>query len=273
MEYFTYIFYGSPPLGPEALAALQSYHYPPAAVVNDTKLSLEEHLSLVEEHQPTFLLVAGYGAIIKQALLDTVAGQALNIHPSLLPLYRGAAPVVQAILDGARETGVSVMEMDARMDHGPLLAQEKYPLTGKETPRELYRVLTHRGVELLLENLEDYLAGTLELQPQPHEEATYTKKVSKDDGVLRPEEETAQYMERKIRAYQGWPRTWLLHRKKRLLIDVAHLESENGSVLLVPDQVQPEGGSRMSFAAYCAGVRLPPRQVRAELGLLPPVGD
>ena len=251
-----YLLFGSPPIGDIAAKHLLQSKYPPAAVITDPKLSLEEQLDLVQKYKAGFILVVGYGQILKQDLLDSVAGQVLNIHPSLLPLYRGPAPVVQALLDGVTETGVSLMQIDAKMDHGPLLAQESYFMNGKETPEELYGILTYKGVQLFLANIEQYLDDTLLLEKQDDTEATYTHFIKKEDGFLdlrlSPEE-----LERQIRAYQGWPTSWVVFDTKRLIIHSAFIRNDT----LGFDEVQPEGGKRMTFAAFCAGKRLSQEKV------------
>ncbi|MBU6389318.1 methionyl-tRNA formyltransferase [Patescibacteria group bacterium] len=262
MEKFPYLFLGSPPIGPIALQALTLADYAPAAVLDDPGASLDEQLAAVDASQATFILVVGYGAILKQPLLDSVAGQVLNIHPSLLPQYRGPSPVVQAILDGARETGVTLMEIDRQMDHGPILAQERIPLRGNELPGDLYNILTVKGVDLFLQNINDYLQEQLTLTPQNHAEATFTRLIKKEDGRLdfrKPAEE----LERQIRAFHDWPRSWTEYKGKRLIIEKAHLE--NGQLMF--DLVQPENGKVMTFAAFCAGQRQQPHDIYHKLTL------
>ena len=253
MNKLPYIFFGSEPIGPIALKALTLAEYPPVKVIDDPKMTLEDMLAIVEEYKPTFFLVVGFGAILKQAILDTVAGQVLNIHPSMLPTYRGPAPVVQAILDGATETGVSLMEIDKKMDHGPILAQERLMLTGQETPEELYRILTHKGVSLFLEYIDDYLNEELDLLPQDHSEATITHFIKKEDGILDLSKPVIE-LERQIRAFQGWPRSWIIYKGKRLIIDKAHISNNR----LVPDLVQLEGAKQLTFEQFCNGERIKP---------------
>lgn len=257
-----YVLFQSAPIGPIALEALQAAGYPPAAVIDDKSLTPDQQIEIIEAAKPTFLLVVGFGAILKQKVLDTVAGQVLNIHPSLLPLYRGPAPVVQTILDGATETGVSLMEIDAKMDHGPLLATERIPLRGDEMPEELYRILTTKGVHLFLEHISDYLDETLEMLPQNDAEATVTHFVKKDDGRLdftKP----AEQLEREIRAYHGWPRSFTEFRGKRLIVEKAHLEGGK----LRFDLVQPEGGKLMDLKSFCNGARVSEEELYRELGI------
>lgn len=264
MQKYSYVFFGSEPIGPIALEALIAADYVPSFVVDDPKMPLDEQLLIIEEHKPTFLLVVGYGAILKQPLLDTVAGQVLNIHPSLLPLYRGPAPVVQTILDGATETGVTLMEIDAQMDHGPIIAQATQALHGKETPEELYKLLTVKGVDLFLENIDAYVAddGSLALLPQNHFEATFTHFVKKEDGKL-DFSKPADVLEREIRAYKGWPRSWTLLDGKRFIIEKAHVSEGK----LIIDLVQPENSKVMTVKDYCNGKRISEESLYQQLGL------
>jgi len=259
-EKVPYLFLGSEPIGPIALAALERNDYAPAAVVTNPKIPLQDLLDLVEETKSTFILVVGFGAILKRPLLDSVAGQVLNIHPSLLPQYRGPAPVVQTILDGARETGVTLIEIDSKVDHGPIIAQEAYALHGNETPAELYKVLTEKGVRLLLDTIDDYLSSELEPLPQEHDEATFTQFIKKEDGKLDLNSDPYE-LERKVRAFQGWPGTWVERNGKRLQVHYAHVVNNQ----LAFDEVQPEGGKRMSLSAYLAGQRISEKEFYASL--------
>lgn len=220
---------------------------------------------MIEQAEPTFLLVVGFGAILKRDVLDTVAGQVLNIHPSMLPEYRGPAPVVQALLDGVRETGVSLMEIDTKMDHGPVLAQERHPLRCDELPDELYQILTKRGVQLFLENIDDYLEERLTPTEQNHLEASFSHFIKKEDGRLdfsKPADE----LEREIRAYAGWPRSYTEWKKKRLIIDKARL---SGGKLKI-EKVQPEGGKVMELTDFLAGQRIKEEEFYTTLGLEAP---
>ena len=250
-ERLPYILFASPPIGPIALEALTAAHYPPIYVFDDPKTPVEEMLGLIELHKPTFLLVVGFGAILKRDILDTVAGQVLNIHPSLLPLYRGPAPVVAALLDGVLETGVSLMQIDTKMDHGPILAQEAIPLRGDEYPNELYEILTRKGVHLFLEHIDAYLCEELDILPQNHFESTITHFVKKEDGRLNFAKDPAK-LEREVRAYSGWPGSWIEFENQRLIIKKAHLQAG----VLVFDEVQAAGGTSMSLQEFLNGRRM-----------------
>lgn len=255
-----YLFLGSPPIGPVALKVLEQNHYQPTVVVSDTSLSTEALVELVEEQKIGLILVVGFGAILKQPLLDSVAGQVLNIHPSMLPLYRGPAPVVQTILDGVDRTGVTLIQIDSQVDHGPILAQEEHTLHGNETSDELYEVLTQKGTRLFLDNIDAYVKEELEELPQNDSEATFTHFVKKDDGLLSLADDP-HLNERKVRAYQGWPGTWVIFREKRLIVHKAHVE--DGSLRF--DEVQPENGKKMTVTAFAAGLRISPLEFYREL--------
>lgn len=260
MTKYPYVFFGSAPIGPIALEALELAGYPPTLVLDQPKMPQAEMLELIEAAEPTFFLVVGFGAILKRPILDQVAGQVLNIHPSLLPEFRGPAPVVQAILEGVTETGVTLMEIDQQMDHGPILAQEKLALRGDETASDLYQVLTTKGVHLFLENIEDYLSEKLDLIPQNHADATFSHFITKEQGLLDFSKDPVE-LEREIRAFQGWPKSWLVFQGKKLIIQKAHLEQDH----IRFDLVQPEGGKVMSLEAFCAGKRITTAQFYQQL--------
>ena len=259
---YPYVLLSSAPIGPIAEEALRLAQYEPTLTITDPKLTTDELLILIEEQKPTFILVVGFGAILKQVIIDSVAGQVLNIHPSLLPLYRGPAPVVQTILDGVTETGVSLMQIDAKMDHGPILAQDKVGLRGDELPEELYSILTRRGVDLFLTHINDYLEERLDPIPQNHSFATITHFVKKEDGQLDFTKEP-EVLEREIRAYHGWPRSFTFWNDKRLIIEKARLEG--GKLRFI--EVQPEGGKLMSPKEFCAGKRLAEAEFYQKLGI------
>jgi methionyl-tRNA formyltransferase len=259
---FPYVFFGSEPIGPIALEALRLAQYEPTLVINNPKLSSEAMIEMATAVSPTFFLVVGFGAILKRELLDVVCGQVLNIHPSLLPEYRGPAPVVQAILDGAEETGVTLMQVDTKMDHGYILAQDTLRLRGTEEPAELYSSLTRRGVELFLECIEQYLNDSIEMLAQIHNQATFTHFIKKENGLLDVRK-SPQELERQIRAFQGWPRSWVMLDDKRLIIDKARIENDQ----LRFDMVQPENGKPMKFKEFCAGIRMSSDEVYKKLGI------
>ncbi len=153
-------------------------------------------------------IVASYGKIIPQRALDIPKYKTLNVHPSLLPLLRGATPLETAILEDRRETGVSIMLMDAQMDHGPLVAQEKIHIANWPPSAEaLGRLLGTIGGILLSKNITPWIAGDIKTVDQDHTKATFTKKILKEDGLIDLSgDHRSNYL--KFHAYKGWPTSY-----------------------------------------------------------------
>jgi methionyl-tRNA formyltransferase len=158
--------------------------------------------------KPTAGVIAGFGKIIPKEIIDSFPKGILNVHPSLLPKYRGPNPIREVILHNEKETGVTIFLIDELIDHGPILKQEKIGLLGDETYLELEEKLGKLGGKVLREIIIDYLDGKIKTIPQDESKATYTKKISKEDGFLSFDEgyETWQ---RKIRAFNPWPSTYI----------------------------------------------------------------
>lgn len=155
-------------------------------------------------------VVAAYGKIIPQAILDIPKYGALNIHPSLLPRWRGPSPIQHTILAGDPKTGVSIIKIDAQMDHGPIVAQTsiKYPVSSIQY-QELHDRLANLGADLLIRIVPKWIAGAITPTPQDDTKATYCKLLTKNDGRIdwiKPAED----IERAIRAYRPWPGTWTI---------------------------------------------------------------
>jgi len=197
-------------------------------------------------------IVASYGKIIPEAVFSIPERGAVNIHPSLLPRYRGATPIEGAILGGAPLTGVTVMRVDAKMDHGAIIAQKEVPLRGDEWYPELAEKLAHEGGKLLASVLPAVADGTAQETPQDEIKATYTKMIKKEDGFVDLTDDSKLNF-RKIRAYEPWPRTFLktMHKGKtlRVVIIAAHMEGRELSI----DRVIPEGGREMSYQDFFRG--------------------
>jgi methionyl-tRNA formyltransferase len=167
--------------------------------------------------QPDLLIVVAYGQIIPQTILDLFPKGCINVHPSILPKYRGASPIQNTILNGDTTTGVSIMLMDAQMDHGPILTQSTFTLTGEETNESLHRKLAESGVPLLIQTIKDYLAGKINPQPQNEAEATYCQTITKEDGRIDWQDEAIK-IKNKIYAFYPWPATWTMLNGGRLKI-------------------------------------------------------
>jgi methionyl-tRNA formyltransferase len=158
--------------------------------------------------KPIAGVIAGFGKIIPKEIIDSFPKGILNVHPSLLPKYRGPNPIREVILNGEKETGVTIFLVDELIDHGPILKQEKIELSGDETYLELEEKLGKLGGKVLREIIIDYLEGKMKTIPQDESKATYTKKISKEDGFLSFDE-GYEIWQRKIRALNPWPSTYI----------------------------------------------------------------
>lgn len=167
---------------------------------------------------PELLVVVAYGKIFKKAFLDLFPRGGINLHPSLLPRFRGPSPVTAAILSGDNETGITVQKLARKFDSGDILAQIRVPLTGTETTGSLTETVGPLGADLLLSVVKDFAAGRPPAEvPQMEEEATYCGIVHKEDGVI-DWREPAAVIERKVRAYDPWPRARTTLRGASLLL-------------------------------------------------------
>ena len=153
-------------------------------VLQPEKIRTESSLSEIRALEPDLIVVAAYGQILPKALLDIPKHGCLNVHTSLLPKYRGAAPIQWAILNGDPMTGVTIMLMDPGLDTGPILSQRENVIESSDTSQTLHDRLAIIGGELLLQMIPDWLAGTLTAKPQPAEGTSYARKIEKQDGLL-----------------------------------------------------------------------------------------
>jgi methionyl-tRNA formyltransferase len=221
---------------------------------------------------PDLLVLADYGQIVPAALLTKPRHAALNLHPSLLPRHRGASPVQAAILEGDKETGVTIIQMDSGLDTGPVVAQARHATNGAETAPELEARLSLLGADLLARTLEPYLAGDITPQPQSAEGVTLTRPLRREDGRLDPVRGLV-YLDRQIRAYLPWPGTFFETDAGRVIVwDARPLGGgatrETGTLLRLPAnrvalaasdglleliEVQPAGGRRMSAVELVRG--------------------
>ena len=192
------------------------------------KLQDEPFASWIREIGQTCdaFVVVSYGKILPQWLLDLPKHGVVNVHPSLLPRWRGTSPIHAAIAAGDAVTGVTIMKMDALMDHGPILAQQEETIRPDDTGKSLHDRLAELGAQILPETLSSYVAGNLEPTEQDHAQATHCTLLTRDDGRL-DFTKTATELERLIRAYDPWPGTWTLFDGKRLKILAAHVGSRN----------------------------------------------
>lgn len=223
---------------------------------------------------PDLIVVAAYGQLLPQALLDIPKHGCLNVHTSLLPLYRGAAPIQWAMADGLPETGVTIMRMDAGLDTGPIVSTATTPIHDVDNGQTLHDRLAEIGGDLLVRTIPSYVSGALTPTPQPAQGATLARKITKEDGRI-DWNQPAEVLWRRLRAFTPWPGAFCYMpaspKPKLLKIHAARpldIAGEPGATIATGKgrlaigcgrgslellEVQPEGGKRMDAARFLAG--------------------
>lgn len=255
--------------------------------IQPEKLREPEAMEQLRAWAPDIIVVAAFGQILKQDALDLPQLGCINVHASLLPRWRGAAPINAAILHGDEETGITIMKIDAGLDTGPILTQRSVRIKPDETAASLFKTLSRLGADLLLETLPGYIAGEIVPRPQAEQGATYAGMLKKKEGQLDFSSPAVE-LERKVRAFNPWPGTYFdwgagrlkVHRaspsssastsstrrfragyspgEKRVGERIVHnglpaVGTSDG--VLVLEEVQPPGKKRMSGKAFLAGAR------------------
>ncbi|TAL19692.1 methionyl-tRNA formyltransferase [Patescibacteria group bacterium] len=210
-------------------------------VLTPEKLKEPAFAAEIQRLAPEVALVIAYGRIIPDALLAIPPKGTLNVHPSLLPALRGPSPIAAAILSGDKETGVTLMLLDSEMDHGPLIAQTRRPLTGKETITSLSKILSEAAADLVATALPRYLNNELVPQDQEHARATYCPLLSRESGKI-DWTKTAVEIERMSRAYAGWPGIWTEWSDGKNRLRVKLFELEIGARTLAPGAIAADNG-------------------------------
>lgn len=223
-------------------------------VLTPTSLSGEEIFSALSKETDTLFIVAAYGKIIPQRILDIPLHGVLNVHPSLLPKYRGASPIESAVLSNDTETGVTIMELDAEMDHGPLVTQVKYDAP-EWPPRgsQLTEKLAELGGKVLAECIPEWITKRHAV-PQDHAQATFTKKIVKEDGLIDLAGDSIQNY-KKIRAYDEWPGTFFFigRNGKSIRVKIADAKLEGNTLTIL--RVVPEGKNEMPYEDFLRGLK------------------
>lgn len=240
-------------------------------IAQPEKLRAPEAMQQLRRWSPNLIVVAAFGQILKPEALELPQYGCLNVHASLLPRWRGAAPVNAALLAGDEETGVTIMKMDAGLDTGPMLTQRTVRILPDDTAGSLFEKLSHLGADLLTATLPDYLSGKSIPRPQSEEGATYAPMLKKEEGKLDFTRDVHE-LERRVRAFNPWPGAYFEWRGGLLKIHRAHAEAGNvpagemsiqagqpavgaGGGILVLDEVQPAGKKSMSGRSFLAGAR------------------
>ena len=233
-----------------------------------------EALQMLKEVDADVMVVAAYGLILPQDVLDAPKHGCLNIHASLLPRWRGAAPIQRAIEAGDAETGVCIMQMDIGLDTGDVVSEHRYTIQPTDTANEVHDALMNLGAEAIVADLQQLKAeGRLKSVKQPEEGVTYAQKLSKEEACINWNE-SAAVIERKIRAFNPVPAAWVEYQGKPMKIwraEVVAQQGRAGEVLscsadglvvacgenaLKITELQPSGSKRMPIAAFAAGHKI-----------------
>jgi methionyl-tRNA formyltransferase len=212
--------------------------------------SIKNNISEIAKVKPDLIILSDFGQLIPPEILTIPAIGAFNLHPSLLPKYRGSTPVQTAILEGETETGVSLMLMSKEIDKGPVLAQIKTDIAEDDNSSTLEKRLAVLAMKLLYEALPKLVEFGIKPLEQDDSQVSLTRKFSKEDGLI-DWNKPIQVIERQIRAFFPWPGSYTLMDGKRLIIHRAHLEEDR----LAFDVVQIEGKNPVSFKAFLKGYR------------------
>lgn len=218
-----------------------------ALKANPVKLVAQKHniaisyeLSDIDKTFDVAILVA-FGKIIPDNILSLPKFGFINVHPSLLPYFRGPSPIQSAILKGEQTTGVTLIILDSELDHGPQIAQKEIEITTDDTNETLTKKLAGNGAKLLLQTLPQYLAQNITPLPQNHKLATYTEKITKDSGKLNLDKlPPSSSLDLMIRAFYPWPGVWFEFERKRYK-------------LLPENKIQPEGKRPMTITEFKNG--------------------
>lgn len=235
---------------------------------------IPEVIKKIKSATADLFVIIDYGKIIPQEVLKIAPHGAINVHPSKLPLYRGASPLQSAIANGEDQTAISIMLIDEEMDHGPILAQKITNIKPDDTYGLLYQRLSCEYPNFLIDTIKKYLERKIKPQEQNHSKATFTKILKREDGRINWNN-NAKIIEKMIRAYNPWPGTFFEHEKKRIKVfqasasdkkypnkkigDIFKTESGNVAVAcgqnttLLIHRLQPEGKKELSEKEFIQG--------------------
>ncbi len=245
-------------------------------VYQPAKVRDPEAVEIIRKMEPDLIVVAAFGQLIPKEILEIPKYGCINVHASLLPAYRGAAPIQHAILDGLDETGVTIMLMNEGLDTGEILASSRVPITENTTGGSLFDELAEEGAKLLAATIPDILAGKITPVPQPEKSTTpYASMISKNMGRIDWNKPAAE-IERLVRAMNPWPSAWTILDGRILKIWKAHIEKpeltgtpgttgrivrqdargfyiQTAQGILVPEEIQLEGRKRMAASEFLKG--------------------
>ena len=244
-------------------------------VFQPQRIKADEAIEELSKFEADLFVVVAYGQLLSKAILEMPKYGCINVHASLLPKYRGAAPIQWAILNGEEKSGVTIMQLDEGMDTGDMLLKEEVPVGSQETGETLHDKLAIAGASLCVDALNQIEAGTIKRTPQNSEESTYAKMLTKEMGRLHFNQSAIE-LERKVRGLNSWPSAYMMFNEKILKIwkaevsdqpangqpgTIAEVTKNSFSVntadyQLVILEVQPEGKKRMDTASFLLGHKI-----------------
>ena len=265
---------GRQPSSPPVKEAAVDFGY---RVIQPLSVRSAEFSNIISEYEPDFIVVVAFGHIIGKNILDIPKIATINIHASLLPKYRGSAPIQWAIINGEDKTGVTIMRMDEGMDTGDILLSSEIEIAPEDTSGTLHDRLADLGAVLLIQTLNAFEAGDIQPVPQDHSQATYAPLLKKKDGLI-DWKTPARSLEAFIRGMTPWPGAFTFDGKKRLKIFKAKTISAatsdspgtviegfpdelwiaTGSGVLSIQEIQSESGKRLPTKEFLRGYTLPP---------------
>jgi len=250
----------------------QDFHLP---ILQPETVNAPEFIDALSQNRPDAIIVVAFGQILSETFLKIPKRFCINLHSSLLPKYRGAAPIHRSILNGDTRTGVTSMIMDKGMDTGDILLVKETPILATDNAQTLHDTLSEMGGALILETLRRLEENTLLPTPQDHSHATYAPKLKKEEGLIKWDQ-SATILLNQVRGLTPWPGTYTLLNKKRLRILKAQVvegtsddspgqvarvtdagvEVGTGQGRLVITELQPEGKKSMSAKSFLAGYKI-----------------
>jgi methionyl-tRNA formyltransferase len=195
-------------------------------LLQPAKIRKPEAIEELKRWRPDVFIVAAFGQILPQEVLDIPSHGSINVHASLLPRWRGAAPIHAAIRAGDDKAGVTIMKMDAGLDTGPMLSSGSLKILSDDTAQSLHDKLAQLGADLIINTLPGYLSGSIEPQPQPEEGITYAPQIKKDEGEI-DWTQSAVSIERLVRAFMPWPGTFTYWNTRQLKIHAGYVGDGN----------------------------------------------
>jgi methionyl-tRNA formyltransferase len=249
-------------------------------IVQPATLKNENFIDQIKRIQPDFLVVIAFGHLLTEKILQLPKFGAINIHASLLPKYRGPAPIQWAIINGEQQTGITTMLMDKGLDTGDILLVKTEPILAEDTSGVLHDRLAISSADLLIKTLEDYASGKIKPMPQDHSHATYAPLLKKQDGHI-DWQKSAKQLQSFIRGMTPWPGAFSYHNQNRLKVLRAAAESEHvtqppGTILpgfpgelrvaagrhaLSILEIQGPSGKQLAIADFLRGYPLPPGSI------------